>query len=404
MKTTQEFNLAKLDQLLEKSSSRIWITATFAVTLLSAQAWSQDQVLNNQAIDVDGYVAREQSLTDGELEAVKSELKKQQNEIILDKEKSKKYQQLADTNEKWIDTKEELIGTKLETNKRIKKSNAKVSELNEKMNCLFQEGYSSPNCEKYAEEKARLDDKEKEVVQQVQPAPVAAPIQEQSKASDHKDYTMQPFKVLMSAGVSSIQGEQNSFETNIDSNLRFEGLVSDRFALGLGFGYSRMAIQEFNTFMNPALLGGWYTGAFGVGPREIISNRFGVDLYTKFFLITNSRLRPYVGGGLGINRIDMAYRGGNPVSNPNNGALFGQEGVQTNYVTGTLMGGAEFSLSKNFGLNVELFYSRGLNSSFNQQNQANMLLNWDQLFLQDLSNQIIGANMFGGQIGIFYSF
>jgi formyltetrahydrofolate synthetase len=76
-------------------------------------------VLNSDPIDINGYVKQAPQATDSELEYLKQELQKQQNEVIINKQKEKGYKELQKTTEKLVDATEDY----LEEKKRISRCN-----------------------------------------------------------------------------------------------------------------------------------------------------------------------------------------------------------------------------------------------------------------------------------------
>ena len=60
---------------------------------------NDEEYLNSDPIDINGYV-QEAPVSDRELETVKNELRKQQNAIKVNKEKSKTYSKLSRSTEK----------------------------------------------------------------------------------------------------------------------------------------------------------------------------------------------------------------------------------------------------------------------------------------------------------------
>jgi Skp family chaperone for outer membrane proteins len=91
--------------------SRNLLALMLALSFSAAYAQSEEQVLNSDPIDVDGYL-KEKQVTDGELEQIKSEIRKQKNEVQLNKDKTKSYQELSRTTEKLSDTTEDYLDNK----------------------------------------------------------------------------------------------------------------------------------------------------------------------------------------------------------------------------------------------------------------------------------------------------
>ena len=71
------------------------MTLSFA----NVYAQAEEQVLNSDPIDVDGYIHQKQ-VSDGELESIKSTVNKYKNENTLYKEKTKELNKLTNEDEK----------------------------------------------------------------------------------------------------------------------------------------------------------------------------------------------------------------------------------------------------------------------------------------------------------------
>ncbi len=98
------------------------------------------QIVTTDPINVDG-VLTEKAPTDQELEHVKAEIKKQQQETVLNREKAKGFQQLSKSVENLSQTTEEYILEKKETQKQI-------AEYNEKVRCM-QDEFPGHECDRY---------------------------------------------------------------------------------------------------------------------------------------------------------------------------------------------------------------------------------------------------------------
>lgn len=101
---------------------------------------AQTQVLNSETINVDGYVA-EKKVMDPELENLHAEIKKQKEETILNKQKSKSYQELTKSVEKLSETTVEYLEEK-------NAAKEEIANYNNKVKCLQAEA-PGPECDKY---------------------------------------------------------------------------------------------------------------------------------------------------------------------------------------------------------------------------------------------------------------
>lgn len=356
------------------------LTLSFA----TAYAQSEEQVLNSDPINVDGYM-HERQVTDHELETIKNEIRKQKNEVHLNKEKSKGFKELSRTTEKLSETTEEYIDDKKDAQKDIAEYNAKIK-------CLMEEN-PSKDCDKYV--RNRRDE-----VSTGQAAPaVVAEVEAEATGENAFDI----IKVLPYAGMTQYNGKIEQVEAEIAAGLRLESNITKRFSMGVGFNYAQLKTEDFanNGFMNNSFAQGYY-GFYGQQGREIQFSTMGIDLYGKFFITNKDRFRPYVGAGLGYNRSTMKYTNNNPYMTT--GYQFGNEEYRTSYATGTLMVGSEIMFTKKIGMNIEGAYSTGIGSSLSSQNAQNPFNSPDQRRLRQLGEEIINANalsIFAGMVITF---
>lgn len=97
--------------------------------------------ITTEAINVDGYMKTETPPTDHEIETIKAEIQKQKKEIVLNKEKSKGFRELAKSTEQLTDVTSEYIEEK-------KAAQAEIAEYNFKVKCM-QEENPGKECDKY---------------------------------------------------------------------------------------------------------------------------------------------------------------------------------------------------------------------------------------------------------------
>src|SRR5690606_17680770 len=87
-------------------------------------------------------------VTDGELESIRAELKKQKMGTKLNKEKAKDLGKLTNQTEKLLDSQDEYIESKIESTQAIKEFNRKYEENQKKLRCIMEES-NSPDCDPY---------------------------------------------------------------------------------------------------------------------------------------------------------------------------------------------------------------------------------------------------------------
>ena len=369
--------------------------AVFAgLTFGSVYAQSEDQVLNSEQIDVDGYL-KEQNVTDGELEQIKGELGKQKNMTQLNKEKAKELGKLSGQTEKLLESQDQYIDEKIESQKAIKEFNKKTAENEKKLKCLLEES-KSPECSKWVKNKEPMvEDSISTGQASVAKIEAAAPVASSGPKNAFEEIKLMPF-----AGVTNFQGEAEKLETSFAGGLRLESNVTDRLSMGVGLNYGVFETEDFaNTYLNQPYYG-QYFNQFGRG-RKIDYSNIGVDFYAKFFLTRGERFRPYLGAGLGYNRMTLAYKDQSVFSSF--GQSFGNEELTNSYATGILMGGTELRITNSIGMNVELQYSRGFGAG-TENTGVNPFNAPDQRRLQSLSEEIINSNaisIFAGMVVTF---
>jgi opacity protein-like surface antigen len=372
--------------------------ALLVLASLSCGAVAQDDVLNSAPIDVDGYL-QDKPVTDGELEQIKNEHNKQKNITQLNKEKAKELGKLSGQTEKLLDSQDVYIDSKIESQKAIKEFNRKSAENEKKLKCMLEED-TSPECAKWVKKRAdeptvAMEDR----VQTAQAAPVVvapAPLNEGPLAP------FEEIKLIPYAGATNYTGKVEKLETEFAGGLKLESNVASRLSVGIGGNYSQFNTEDFgsNYLGQPYFTG--YNNFYGSGGREINFTNMGLEVYTKFFITRGERFRPYVGAGLGYNRMSLKY-----ADNANPGQLFGNnfgnEETTTSYMTGNLTAGSEILVTRSVGFNVEFQYARGFGggSADNRQNTFNAP---DQRRLQELSDELIEANamsVFAGMLIVF---
>lgn len=373
------------------------------LTMSFSQAYAQfdEQVLNSDPIHVDGYLAEDQPVMDGELAGIRNELKKQKTSTQLNKEKSKDLGKLTNQTEKLLDSQDEYIDSKIESSIAIKEFNKKVEENQKKLRCIMEES-TDRDCAPYMK---RYQKKAKEEVeaQEVNTQMAAPVIQKTVEAPAATPKSFETIKVLPFAGGTSYQGDKEELEASMSAGLKIEANLSDRVALGVGLNYSQLNTEDFaNTMFSGNNWNQGYYGHFGQKGREIQFKTMGLDLYGKFFITKGERFRPYLGAGVGINRADLKYSNNNSWNYSQ--YSFGNENYKTTYVTGSLALGTEIMITQNFGLNIEANYLTGLGGSFSNDESKNPYVNPDQARLKELGDEIINAHALSIFVGAVIAF
>lgn len=374
--------------------SKYLVVLALSLSFATAYAQSDEQVLNSDPINVDGYLS-ERPATDHELEQIRSEIRKQKNEVQLNKQKTKGFKELSKTTEKLSDTTEEYIDEKKNTQKEI-------AEYNKKIKCLMEEN-PGPECDKY------VRNRRNEVVQEVSQAQ-AAPTQVsaatiKAPVDGMSDVPFETIKMAIEGGVINYTSENEELRADT-MGIRIESNISKRFSMSVGANYSSFKTEDFanNMFNNT----GWYSGYqnfYGMSGREVQYKSFGIEFGGKFFIAQSERFRPYVGIGLGYNMANLRYSENSPYTGGSMyGVNFGNEQYKTNFATGSLSLGTEVMITRSIGMTVQGSYSTGLGSSLSSTDGKNRTNNPDQRRLGQLGDEVINANALSLTAGLMVVF
>lgn len=105
----------------------IFISFLFLMSFNSFGA-DEAQVQSMEPINVDGYV-KEQKVEDPELASIQAEIKKQKQEVVLNKKKAQSFKELSKSVEKLSETTEEYLEEKRAAQEEIANYNTKVKCL-----------------------------------------------------------------------------------------------------------------------------------------------------------------------------------------------------------------------------------------------------------------------------------
>lgn len=370
--------------------------ATSVCAFSGAMAYDnyEQDILNSDPIDVNGYVHERAQVSDHELESVKNELRKQQQTITINKEKGKKYKELSRTTEKLADVTEEYIEER-------KESQETIDRFNKKIECLMQENKNDPECDKYVQRRDLPSDEVSLKHAAVQ----------KSQAQADTELKGGDIKVLPFAGFSSIMSQNENLEAGVSAGVRVESNITNDFSVGVGFGYTSLETTDFANAFRGMYNSSYqfqrsYTNYYN-GGREVEYSNMAFELYSKYFITKTERFRPYVGAGLSYNRSSMSYLDNRSQQIPyQNGmntyqAQFGNEEVTSGHIKAQIIGGSEIYFTKNIGLNIELQYSRGLGGNLSSESA---MTGPDQRRLEALNDELIEANMFSAFAGMLITF
>lgn len=178
------------------------------------------------------------------------------------------------------------------------------------------------------------------------------------------------FKIIPTYGVMSLITDYKNISSKINTGVAVEKMLSSRFSLGVLFNYASFKFNDsdtyglnfvpynnygynygYNNYGYNGGLNGYYYG------QSIKSEVFSLGLNTKFYVIDNGILRPFLGGGFTYNRNNLNYDYNNSSYN------YYDYSTSLNSFSGLLMAGTEFRFSREFGLNFDFKYIRTLGNN-----------------------------------------
>ncbi len=374
-------------------NSKTLLALALTVSTAFAYAQSEDQVLNSDPIDVDGYL-REKNVTDGELEQIRSEIRKQKSANVLNKEKTKGFKELSKTTEKLSETTEEYIDEKKNTQKEI-------AEYNKKIDCLMKE-HPGPECDKYVRNR-----RDEEVVEQPVSTAAAAPVVSTAEVAPVTEGPLKPFeqlKLALTGGVVNYIGDIETLRAD-NIGLRAESNITDRFSMNVGVGYTTFQTEDFaNSMFQNQIPVMQYQNVYGQNGRDIEYKNFNFDIGGKFFVARTERFRPYLGLTLGYNMATMNYMENEEFNaNPYGyNSQFGNEEYKMGFANLGIALGTEILFTRTVGMTLQGSYSRGL--SLSSENGRSTSESPDQKRLGELADEVINANALSITAGLMVIF
>ncbi|MEA9357250.1 hypothetical protein SHI21_13580 [Bacteriovorax sp. PP10] len=143
------------------------------------------------------------------------------------------------------------------------------------------------------------------------------------------------FKITPFVGMTQYSSNKFDYESTYTAGIRAETRINERFVTGFGLTISSMTIKE-----------------------EVISqfdySSYGVDLYTKIYLLSDLRFQPYIGAGAGYLKSNLKHTSYMQV-NDNDSDM--------NTLNGEVMGGIDLMFTRGIGFNFEARYVRPFSTS-----------------------------------------
>lgn len=219
------------------------------------------------------------------------------------------------------------------------------------------------------------------------------------------DYNFAGTKVIPNGGLLMIKGDKIDFESKFNGGVMVESMVLPRLSFGLGFNYATLDLVDLdgNTYNSYGqYYNNGYYNTYGQG-RELNYKHMNVELNSKLFLAQDTRIRPYVGLGLGFNKTKLQYDNNTSYTNMNTNSQFGNEEYNATYASGIGMVGAEAIFTKNIGMNVEFKYARGF-TNMQEESALQGSTSPDQAKLDRIGQAIEESNFMSINAGLIVSF
>ncbi len=210
-------------------------------------------------------------------------------------------------------------------------------------------------------------------------------------------------KIIPQLGTSSIKGDRIDLESNMTIGLSAETMVMPQVSVGFGVGYTNLDLTDVaNDFVSTGY-GSYNTGYYGVygSGRKMSLGKLSIEANGKFFFTEDSRIKPYAGMGLAMNRSTLKYE--DQTSYNTNGVNFGNEGFSSTAFSASAKLGAEIEVNNTIGFNVDLSYAKNLTSGISKSAQT-VNTNPDQGRLENLTKEIENGDVTAIQAGLVIKF
>lgn len=178
-------------------------------------------------------------------------------------------------------------------------------------------------------------------------------------------------------------------ESSVHAGLNFDTLVTDRISIGVGAALTTMSIVDTaNSFGQQYYNNGFN---FNTSGDEIDYSRLALDINSKFFFTVETKLRPFVGLGLGYERASLKYATkSSQFQTYNSNQNLGNDSVTGSSVNAQGMIGAELLFSDTIGLQLDFRYKKNLTNGFDAESRTNnsTFVNFNEIVLTNLGAQI----------------
>ena len=250
-----------------------------------------------------------------------------------------------------------------------------------------------------------------------------AAVKKQQTTSNDSDYhSDKTVSIAVLGGFNHMSlPNSNRFSTNNYSGegvfvLELSGFVTPRIDVGIGISHASLSFEENPTYVGYSY-GAQYTTPYPpYNGREISGRIISADLRGRFYF-TTGKIRPFICGGLGFNRLSLEYRRGvNGLGNYDRPFYdnYGREGYVSSYMDASAGIGMIIQFNNNFGLLAQSRFSRNFDFDKNSSKDQDFryqsgvgggpgYIN-DQVVLENLGGQVKDSTQINVTLGIISSF
>jgi outer membrane protein W len=299
-------------------------------------------------------------------------------------------EQLRKRREKLEDRNKLMVEKKIE-DIRVKQEIA----LTNKLNSAFTKGLNNLNEDKVEVKQAAP------VAPVVAPQPIIQPVIVETRFEPKEVLKVERnSKALISLGGQSIKGVDGlDLETNLNFGLMLETKLASNITLGLGASYTTLAATDTaGTYSTSTSI--CTTGTCSA--REMSYSKLSLGANGKFYFTVDSKIRPYLGAGVDLNRTNLKYD--QSATYYYSGVTLGNEGLSSNFFSGNVRLGTEVEISDMMGLNLDLSYAKALSSGIAKNADVSSTYNPDQAKLESVSTAIEKADVTSISAGVVIKF
>jgi outer membrane protein W len=343
-----------------KRSLLFWLLASSLVLPQVASAYGEDpllaetdSVLESEQIDIDGNFAQKRASRSDRLSKVRRQLEQQNEDMVQTKIEDMRF----DAEKKLTKKLKKAFNGGLPVSDQVGTTTAAVQKVETKV--------------------------------------------EEVKGPEYKN-SITPF-----FGVANIKGELVDFESKISTGVQVEAMVNENFSVGGVFNYITLDVTDLGSssfvpqsqfFYTPS-----YFNFYGNEGREMKYNQLSLGVIGKYYIVADSKVRPYVGAGVDYNRTSLKYL------DEQNNVQFGQvrlgeEEYNSSYVSGSIMAGTQIIFTDRFGINAEVAYKKGFSSGYDSSTDQGGFFNPDQAALEAIGQDIEESELFMINLGLVIRF